>query len=202
MLQWLYTYVSSVCFKCFICFKRMLQVFYLDVAYVAVAIHVCCKCMFQMFHLFQTYVASVSSRYCICFRQMLRAFIQNVSSILNVYYKFVYLDVIIAIHIYCKRMFVNASSFSDVCYKSASYYNISRCKKREHGEAVPHAREAKRAWVVPACMRINRHVVCSGMHTCTACRHNNCMRHAGAGVQMQQLHTGQAPFHFFMSGAY
>jgi hypothetical protein len=25
MLQWLYTYVISVCFKCFICFRRMLQ---------------------------------------------------------------------------------------------------------------------------------------------------------------------------------
>jgi hypothetical protein len=40
MLQWLYTYVASVCFKCFSCFRRMLQVFYLDVAYVAVAIHI------------------------------------------------------------------------------------------------------------------------------------------------------------------
>jgi hypothetical protein len=43
MLQWLYTYFASVCFKCF---NRMLQVFYLDVAYVALAIHVCCKRMF------------------------------------------------------------------------------------------------------------------------------------------------------------
>jgi hypothetical protein len=25
MLQWLYTYVASVCSKCFICFRRMLQ---------------------------------------------------------------------------------------------------------------------------------------------------------------------------------
>jgi hypothetical protein len=63
MLQWLYTYVASVCFSCF---KRMLQAFYLDVAYVALAIHVCCKCMFQMFQLFQTYVASVLSGCCIC----------------------------------------------------------------------------------------------------------------------------------------
>jgi hypothetical protein len=56
MLQWPYTYVANVYFKCF---KFMLQVFYLDVAYVALAIHVCCKCMLQMFQLFQTYVASV-----------------------------------------------------------------------------------------------------------------------------------------------
>jgi hypothetical protein len=61
MLQWIYTYVSSVCFNCFCCFKHMLQVFYLDIAYVAVAIHVCCKCIFQMFYLFQIYVASTSS---------------------------------------------------------------------------------------------------------------------------------------------
>jgi predicted DsbA family dithiol-disulfide isomerase len=32
MLQWLYTYVSSVCSDCFICFRRMSQVFHLDVA--------------------------------------------------------------------------------------------------------------------------------------------------------------------------
>ena len=38
LLQWLYTYVASICFKCSSCFKRMLQV-----EYVAVAIHICCK---------------------------------------------------------------------------------------------------------------------------------------------------------------
>jgi hypothetical protein len=32
MLQWLYTYVSSVCSKCFIRFRRIVQVSYLDVA--------------------------------------------------------------------------------------------------------------------------------------------------------------------------
>jgi hypothetical protein len=51
MLQWLYTYVASVCFKCFTYFRRMLQVFYLDFAYVAVVIHTWCKRMFQLFHL-------------------------------------------------------------------------------------------------------------------------------------------------------
>ena len=39
MLQWLYMYVASVCFKFFISFRRMLQVFYLDVANVLVAIY-------------------------------------------------------------------------------------------------------------------------------------------------------------------
>jgi hypothetical protein len=72
MLLWLYTYISSVSFKCFTYFRLMLQVFYLNdvkvdliVAYVAMNIHVCFKRMLQVFHLFQTYVASVSSR---CFK--------------------------------------------------------------------------------------------------------------------------------------
>jgi hypothetical protein len=49
MLQLLYPYVASVCFKCFSCFRSMLQVFYLDVADVAVTIPICCTSMFQMF---------------------------------------------------------------------------------------------------------------------------------------------------------
>jgi hypothetical protein len=47
MLQWLYTYVASECFKYFICFKHMLQLSY--VVYVLMVIHVCCKCVFQLF---------------------------------------------------------------------------------------------------------------------------------------------------------
>jgi hypothetical protein len=60
MLQWLYVYVVRVYSKCFICFKRMLQVFYLDVAYFPMAM---LQSMFQIFDLFQTYVAIVSSEY-------------------------------------------------------------------------------------------------------------------------------------------
>jgi hypothetical protein len=45
MLQWLYIYIASVCFKCFSYSKRMLQVFYIDVVYIALPIHICCKCM-------------------------------------------------------------------------------------------------------------------------------------------------------------
>jgi hypothetical protein len=88
MLHWLYTNVASVCFKCFIYFRRMLQAFYRYVSYVA-TIHVCCKCMFQMFHLLQTYckcfirmlhtlqwlytyVATVCLKYFTCFRLMLQ----------------------------------------------------------------------------------------------------------------------------------
>jgi hypothetical protein len=66
MLQWLYTYALSVCFKYFCYFRRMLQVFYLDVTYVAVIIHIFLKRIFQLFHLFQTYIAT-SSSYCKCF---------------------------------------------------------------------------------------------------------------------------------------
>jgi hypothetical protein len=39
ILQWLYTYVSSVCSDCFICFRRTLQVFHLDVAKVDLVLH-------------------------------------------------------------------------------------------------------------------------------------------------------------------
>jgi hypothetical protein len=133
MLQWLYTYASTVCFSCF---KRMLQVFYLDVAYIAVAIHVCYKCMYQMFHLFQTYVASVLSGCCICFRHTLRASIQIVSSVSEVGCKCVSLDVVVVVHICCKRMFVNVSYVLDVYCISVSCYNIIRRRKRAHAEAV------------------------------------------------------------------
>jgi hypothetical protein len=64
----IYMHVASVCYKCFMCFIRTLQVFHLDVAYVcndfqvfprcfASVSDVCCKCfscfrhMLQVFHL-------------------------------------------------------------------------------------------------------------------------------------------------------
>jgi hypothetical protein len=59
-------HVANVCFRCFSCFRHMLEVFYLNVAYVAVATHmlqayvlnvlsvldVCCSkfSMLQVFH--------------------------------------------------------------------------------------------------------------------------------------------------------
>ena len=52
MFQWLYTYAVRVCSKCFICFRRMLQVFYLDVAFVANVSEACCKRLFKLFDLF------------------------------------------------------------------------------------------------------------------------------------------------------
>ena len=71
-------HVASVHFKCFRCFRSMLQVFHTDVAkvdrdvtYVAMVVHVCCKHLSLMFHLcFQTYVASVFILM-LCFRHML-----------------------------------------------------------------------------------------------------------------------------------
>jgi hypothetical protein len=59
-----YTHIlQSVCSKCFIRFRCMLQVFYLDIAYVVAALHICCMCMFQIF---QMYVAA-SVSCCKCF---------------------------------------------------------------------------------------------------------------------------------------
>jgi hypothetical protein len=70
MLQWLYTYIASFCFICFI--RRMFASVYLDVAYV---LHICCNCFIWMLRMFyngfqvfffkcliclQTYVASVA----------------------------------------------------------------------------------------------------------------------------------------------
>jgi hypothetical protein len=57
------THVASVYFKCFRCFRGMLQVFQMgvakvdqNVAYVAIVVHVCCKGLFPIFHLcFRTY---------------------------------------------------------------------------------------------------------------------------------------------------
>jgi hypothetical protein len=61
MLQWLYMYVVSVCSKCFICFRQMLQVFYLDIAYVVVA-SVCSKCFSCFRYMLQVFkVLSVFS---------------------------------------------------------------------------------------------------------------------------------------------
>jgi hypothetical protein len=100
-------------------------VIYLDVAYVSVAIYVCCKCMFQMFQLFQTYVVSVLSRCCICctdYTRILQLHISYVSAVSDICCKcFIWM----AIHICCKRMFVNVSFISDVCF---SKYSI-RCKR-------------------------------------------------------------------------
>jgi hypothetical protein len=54
---WLYTYVASVCSKCFICFSN-----------------VCCKCVYGMLHMFHTYVTNVLSGCYICFTMTSQVF--------------------------------------------------------------------------------------------------------------------------------
>jgi hypothetical protein len=142
--------LQSICFERFICFRRMLQCFYLEVPYVLMAIHI---------------IASIYSKCFICFRRMLQVCLSGCC---------------IAIYICCKYMFIDVSPILDVRYISASCYNINRRRKLMLAEAVQTciavptcvAREA--AWVVPTCMRINRHVAHNCMCTCTTCRH--CMR--------------------------
>jgi hypothetical protein len=90
---------SSVCFKCFICFRRMLQVFHLDVvkvnldfaytcmlqAYVfsvSGVSYVCCKCFIWMLHMFCTgyNVFSWCSRHMLQVFQLFWMYVASVSS--------------------------------------------------------------------------------------------------------------------------
>ena len=118
MLQWLYTYVLSVCFKYFSCFKLMLPIFYLDVACVYLdvvcllsrfciccngysrmlqvyvsnipfVLDVCWKYFIWMLHMFQWLYTYVARVYSKCFRCMLQVFYLNVA------------HVAVAIHICC-----------------------------------------------------------------------------------------------------
>ena len=77
--------VSTICHKCFICFRHILQMFYLDVAKVDLVLH--------MLQQLQTYVASVCFKCFSCFRHMLQVFYLNIAY------------VAVAIHICCNRMF-------------------------------------------------------------------------------------------------
>ena len=86
MLQVFQRHVASVCSKCFICFRHMLQAFWFRccicftymlqeyVRNVSVVSFLCCNKCF--------YVASYKclSRCCICFTHMLQVYILNVSS--------------------------------------------------------------------------------------------------------------------------
>jgi hypothetical protein len=64
--------------------------------------------MLQVFHPDVAYVTIL---------HMLQASMQNVSSVSYVCCKCVYLDVVVAIHICCKHMFVKVSSVSNICCK-------------------------------------------------------------------------------------
>jgi hypothetical protein len=81
MLQWLYTYISSVCSKCFICFRRMLCRFYKSGSGCCIYLQsVCFKCfrcfirMLQVFYLDIVYVCNGYARVFWYFRRMLQVF--------------------------------------------------------------------------------------------------------------------------------
>jgi hypothetical protein len=63
MLEWLYTHVSSACFKVFTCFRLKLQVFHLDA--VKLDLDVAYIVMTKCFICFLTYVANIFSE---CFK--------------------------------------------------------------------------------------------------------------------------------------
>jgi hypothetical protein len=59
-----HTYVATTCSRCFICFRRILQVFYLDVAYFSMIVaSVCSKCFICFRHVLQLYHLSVAKVY-------------------------------------------------------------------------------------------------------------------------------------------
>jgi hypothetical protein len=75
MMQWLYTYVSSVCSKYFICIRHMLQVF---------SSGCCKKRMFQVFQVFNTQVFHLDVEYvCNGFQIFSRC-----SSVSDAYFKY------------------------------------------------------------------------------------------------------------------
>jgi len=59
MFQVLQRYVANVYSKCFICFRRVLQVFYLDIAYIVVSIDKCSK---RMLYTSRVYIAHEQGR--------------------------------------------------------------------------------------------------------------------------------------------
>jgi hypothetical protein len=101
----------------------MLQVLYLDVTYV--------EDLQWLYMYFQVYVPNVSPVLYLCCKyfmwmlHMLQVFIQNVLFVLDLYCKCVYQDVVIAIHICYKHVFVNVSPISDVCCRCDSCCNIN-----------------------------------------------------------------------------
>jgi hypothetical protein len=84
MLRWLYTYVASVCFKCFSCFIRMFHAFHLYVLCVSSVCFMCfilmlqkdlsCICCNSYTCMFQVYVPYVSSVLDVCCKCMFQIF--------------------------------------------------------------------------------------------------------------------------------
>ena len=89
-----------------------------------------------MLHWLYTYVAIVYFKYFSCFKRMLQVFYLDVAY------------VAVAIPICCKRMFVNVSFISDVCFSKCFVLLVLHNQTREVGvdEGGPACvREAKRA---------------------------------------------------------
>jgi hypothetical protein len=98
ILQWLYTYASSVYSKCFICFRRMLQVFHLNIAKVDMAVAYISVSgvfigMLQVFHL----------DVCICL-QWLHMCFQVSSGVLQVFR--IYVASVLAVSDVCCKYFI------------------------------------------------------------------------------------------------
>ena len=86
MLQVFHRHVASVCSKCFVCFRRMLQAF----------LSGCCICFIHMLQAYILNVSIVSFLGCSTFFQVAVRFFM-----LQVFY----LNVAYVLHIYCKCMF-------------------------------------------------------------------------------------------------
>jgi hypothetical protein len=124
-------HVARVSFKCFKCFRGMLQVFYTDiakvdrdVAHVVMVIHVCCKLLFSRFHLF------FSDECCKCvyldiayvFTHMMQMFYLDVAYVYN------------GFKCFCKcfrHMFQMFYLFSDICYRLL-HLDISKLDRGLH----------------------------------------------------------------------
>jgi hypothetical protein len=91
-------HVLSVHFKCFGCFRDMLQVFDTvvikidrDVAYVAIVVHVCCKSLSPMFNLFSRLMLQVCLSGCYKYfthTLQLQVFYLDVAYVCNVFQVF------------------------------------------------------------------------------------------------------------------
>jgi hypothetical protein len=77
MLQWLYTYVVSICSQYFICiFERMLQVCLSGCC--IYTSHICCKYFILILHMFVIVFKRFSGVFCECFRACFKCFILQV----------------------------------------------------------------------------------------------------------------------------
>jgi hypothetical protein len=90
MLQWLYTYVASVCSQCFIyVFRRTLQVCLSGCCICFTHMLQACKCFILMFRMFAMIFKCISGVFFKCFQKH----VSSVSSIVERMLQVLYLDV-------------------------------------------------------------------------------------------------------------